>query len=183
MSKIGKSPIFFPENVEVKIENDKIFVNGKLGHLCQKISSEIKLVIHYHERKLFLIRNQENKKSRSLHGLYRVLINNMIQGVSKGFKKVLELVGIGYRVSSHEKILELNLGFSHNIMMQIPEEIDIEARMEKGKNPILILKSYDKQLLGIIASKIRSFRKPEPYKGKGIRYLNEYIRRKTGKSA
>ncbi|WP_185851391.1 50S ribosomal protein L6 [Blattabacterium cuenoti] len=183
MSRIGNNPIHFPENVEIKILNNEIFIKGKLGSLDLKISDKIKLVFHEKNRKLVLTRKKEDKKSKSLHGLYRVLINNMVIGVSKGFKKELELVGIGYRVSSNGGILELNLGFSHNIMMKIPKEILIETKIEKGKNPILILKSYDKQLLGMIAAKIKSFRKPEPYKGKGVRYLKEDIRRKTGKSA
>ncbi|WP_185881717.1 50S ribosomal protein L6 [Blattabacterium cuenoti] len=181
MSRIGKNPISIPENVNLKIIGNKIIIKGKLGVLSQEISDKIKLTVQ--ENKLHLNRIQEDKKSKSLHGLYRVLIYNMIKGVSKGFKKELELVGIGYRASFHEQILELNLGYSHNIMIQIPKEIYIETKTEKGKNPILILKSHDKQLLGLIAAKIRSLRKPEPYKGKGVRYLKEEIRRKAGKSA
>ncbi|WP_185870316.1 50S ribosomal protein L6 [Blattabacterium cuenoti] len=181
MSRIGNNPIFFPENVQIEIVNNEIFIKGRLGSLYLKIPDQIKLIFHKN-KKLILIRNQEDKKSKSLHGLYRVLINNMVKGVSEGFQKELELVGIGYKVSNYGEILELNLGFSHNIMMKIPKEIYMETKIEKGKNPILILKSYDKQLLGMIAAKIRSFRKPEPYKGKGIRYLKENVRRKTGKS-
>ncbi|WP_185866387.1 50S ribosomal protein L6 [Blattabacterium cuenoti] len=181
MSRIGKIPISIPENVNISIIGNKIIVKGELGVLSQEISDQIKLTIQ--EGKLHLKRIQEDKKSKSLHGLYRVLIDNMIKGVSKGFKKKLELVGIGYRVNFHGDILELNLGFSHHIMIQIPKEIYIEEKTEKGQNPILILKSHDKQLLGLIAAKIRSFRKPEPYKGKGVRYLKEEVRRKAGKSA
>ncbi|AGD98154.1 large subunit ribosomal protein L6 [Blattabacterium sp. (Blatta orientalis) str. Tarazona] len=181
MSRIGKIPIYIPENVNLRIIGNKIIVKGELGVLNQEISDKIKLTIQ--KGKLNLRRTQEDKKSKSLHGLYRVLIYNMIKGVSKGFKKKLELVGIGYRVTFHGEILELNLGFSHNIMIQIPKEICIETKTEKGKNPILILKSHDKQLLGLISAKIRSFRKPEPYKGKGVRYLKEEVRRKAGKSA
>lgn len=181
MSRIGKIPVSIPENVNLKIIGHKIIIKGELGVLSQEISDKIKLTVQ--EGKLYLKRTQEDKKSKSLHGLYRVLIYNMIKGVSKGFKKELELVGIGYRVTFHGEILELNLGFSHNIMIQIPKEICMETKTKKGKNPILILKSHDKQLLGLMAAKIRSFRKPEPYKGKGVRYLKEEVRRKAGKSA
>ncbi|WP_185852580.1 50S ribosomal protein L6 [Blattabacterium cuenoti] len=181
MSRIGKIPVSIPENVNLRIIGNKIIIKGELGILSQEISDKIKLTVQ--EGKLHLKRIQEDKKSKSLHGLYRVLIYNMIKGVSKGFKKELELVGIGYKVVFHEKILELNLGFSHNIMIQIPKEICMKTKTEKGKNPILILKSHDKQLLGLMAAKIRSFRKPEPYKGKGVRYLKEEVRRKAGKSA
>ncbi|WP_185859696.1 50S ribosomal protein L6 [Blattabacterium cuenoti] len=181
MSRIGKIPISIPENINLKIIGNKIIIKGKLGILSQEISDQIKLTVQ--ENKLHLSRIQEDKKSKSLHGLYRVLIDNMIKGVSKGFKKELELVGIGYRASFHGEVLELNLGYSHNIMIQIPKEISIETKTEKGKNTIIIMKSYDKQLLGLIAAKIRSLRKPEPYKGKGVRYLKEEVRRKAGKSA
>ncbi|WP_185865817.1 50S ribosomal protein L6 [Blattabacterium cuenoti] len=181
MSRIGKKPIFIPENVNVKIFDNKILVEGTLGSLIQRISK--KLQFRLHENQLIITKIHKNKESKSLHGLYRVLIHNMIIGVTKGFMKGLELVGIGYRATYKEKILNLNLGFSHNIMMQIPEEVHIEIKTEKGKNTIIILKSHDKQLLGMIAAKIRSFRVPEPYKGKGIRYLKEEVRRKAGKSA
>ncbi|WP_185873659.1 50S ribosomal protein L6 [Blattabacterium cuenoti] len=183
MSRIGNKPIFISKNIDIKIVKNTVIIEGKLGILSQIISNKIKLVLT--NNKLLLHRIKNDKESKSLHGLYRVLINNMIEGVSVGFIKILELIGIGYKVSffKNEKILEFNLGFSHSIMMKIPKEILVETKIEKGKNPILILKSYDKQLLGIIAAKIRSFRKPEPYKGKGIRYFNEKVRRKTGKSA
>ncbi|BBA17305.1 50S ribosomal protein L6 [Blattabacterium cuenoti] len=181
MSRIGKKPIFIPKNVNLKIVDNEIFVKGFLGSLSQKISKNFQLNLY--QNKLLITRNQENKKSKSLHGLYHVLINNMIMGVSKGFQKKLELVGIGYKAYYNGEILDLNLGFSHNIMMKLPKEINVEIQSEKGKNPFIILKSYDKQLLGIIAAKIRTFRVPEPYKGKGIRYFGEEIRRKAGKSA
>lgn len=181
MSRIGKKPIFIPDKVEVNIINDEVSIKGNLGILKEKISKEIELKIS--ENKLFILRNEETKKVKSLHGLYRVLIKNMIIGVTIGFKKELELVGIGYKASYENNILDLNLGFSHNIMMQLPKEIIINISVEKGKNPIIILKSCNKQLLGIIAAKIRSLRKPEPYKGKGVRYLGEEVRRKAGKSA
>ncbi|WP_185849026.1 50S ribosomal protein L6 [Blattabacterium cuenoti] len=181
MSRIGKKPIFIPNDVNIEITDEKILVKGYLGSLSQKISKEIQLKLNNNQ--LLILRNQENKKSKSLHGLYNILIRNMIIGVTKGFQKKLELVGVGYRASYNGEILDLNLGFSHNIMIQLPKEINIEIQSEKSKNTIIILKSYDKQLLGIIAAKIRSFRVPEPYKGKGIRYFGEEVRRKTGKSA
>ncbi|WP_185850804.1 50S ribosomal protein L6 [Blattabacterium cuenoti] len=182
MSKIGKIPIFIPKDLNIKIDKNLIIVKGKLGVLNLKIPEEIKLLID--NNKLYLTRNIESKKIKSLHGLYRVLIFNMIQGVTKGFKKELELVGVGYRaINRDNNILELNLGFSHSIMIQIPKEISVDIKTEKGSNFILLLKSYNKQLLGLVAAKIRSFRKPEPYKGKGIRYLKEEIRRKEGKTA
>ncbi|WP_185863049.1 50S ribosomal protein L6 [Blattabacterium cuenoti] len=181
MSRIGKKSISIPKNVYVKIIDHEIFVKGFLGSLSQKISKEFQFNLK--ENQLFIIRNNDSKKCKSLHGLYHVLVNNMIIGVSEGFHKKLELVGVGYRASYKEDILDLNLGYSHNIMMQIPKEIDIKIQSEKGKNFIIILKSYDKQLLGIMSAKIRSLREPEPYKGKGIRYFGEEVRRKAGKSA
>ncbi|WP_185851953.1 50S ribosomal protein L6 [Blattabacterium cuenoti] len=181
MSRIGKKPIFIPKDVSVQIISNEILVKGSLGNLSEKIPKGFQFDLN--QNKLLIIRNQEDKKSKSLHGLYHILIKNMIIGVSKGFQKRLELIGVGYRVSYSGDILDLNLGFSHNIMMQLPKEINIEIQSEKGKNPVIILKSHDKQLLGIIAAKIRSFRVPEPYKGKGIRYFGEKVRRKAGKSA
>ncbi|AFJ90813.1 50S ribosomal protein L6 [Blattabacterium sp. (Blaberus giganteus)] len=182
MSRIGKKPIFIPKDVSIKIFNEEILVEGSLGSLSQKNFKEFQLNLNNNQ--LLIIRNKEDKKSKSLHGLYHVLIKNMIIGVTKGFQKKLELVGVGYRASFYNgEILDLNLGFSHNIMMQLPKEVKIEIQSEKGKNTILILKSNNKQLLGIIAAKIRSFRAPEPYKGKGIRYFGEEVRRKAGKSA
>lgn len=181
MSRIGKKPIFIPKNISIKIIDNEILIKGFLGSLSQRVSKGFQF--HLNHDKLLIVRNKENKKSKSLHGLYHVLIKNMIVGVSKGFHKKLELVGVGYRASYNGDVLDLNLGFSHNIMMQFPKEVNIEIQSEKGKNTIIILKSYDKQLLGLIAAKIRSFRVPEPYKGKGIRYLGEEVRRKAGKSA
>lgn len=181
MSRTGKNPIFIPQGVIVDLKDKYIMVTGPLGRLSQNIYGNIYLEIL--NEKLFVHRTTNKKKDRSLHGLYRSLIYNMIIGVNKGFIKKLELIGIGYRVLHKDQILELNLGFSHNIIMQCPPEIKIEVKVEKGKNSLIFLKSFDKQLLGLIAAKIRSFRKPEPYKGKGIRYLGENIRRKDGKSA
>ncbi|WP_185871453.1 50S ribosomal protein L6 [Blattabacterium cuenoti] len=182
MSRIGKKIIFIPENVNIKIVNNEIFVAGFLGKLSQKILKE-GFQFNLNKNELLIIRNNEDKKHKSLHGLYHVLIKNMIIGVSRGFEKKLELVGVGYRAFYNEGILDLNLGFSHNIMILLPKKLIVDVvQSEKGKNPIIILKHYDKQLLGIVAAKIRSFRKPEPYKGKGIRYLGEEVRKKVGKS-
>ncbi|WP_185872589.1 50S ribosomal protein L6 [Blattabacterium cuenoti] len=182
MSKIGNLPILIPTNVSIEINNNKIDIIGQFGRLSQIISKYIKLEIK--NNFLFLKREKEDKKYKSMHGLYRVLINNMIIGVQHKFKKKLELVGIGYRVSKiFDNLLEFHLGYSHNIILEVPKEININIQITKDKNTILILDSINKQLVGQIASQIRLLRKPEPYKGKGIRYLNEYIRKKTGKSA
>lgn len=181
MSRIGKLPIAIPNEVNVTLQNNYISVTGPLGNLIQVLNPSIKINIL--KNQLFVQRISNQNKIRALHGLYRSLINNMIIGVTQGFIKKLELIGIGYRVSNIGNILELNLGFSHNIIFEIPDEIKLETISEKGKNPLIILKSYNKELLGILSAKIRSLRKPEPYKGKGIRYLKEIIQRKTGKSA
>lgn len=181
MSRIGKAPITIPEGVEVKVTPDAVLVKGKLGELSQDIRKEI--VVSVDESIISLSRETESKENKSLHGLYRALIYNMIEGVSKGYSVELEMIGVGYRAKTAGQRLELAVGFSHPIFFEIPEEIKITATSEKGKNPLLKLESFDKQLLGQVAAKIRSFRKPEPYKGKGIRYKNEYVRRKVGKSA
>jgi len=181
MSRIGKAPITIPEGVEVKVTPDTVLVKGKLGELSQDIRKEI--VISVNESIISLSRETESKENKSLHGLYRALIYNMIEGVSKGYSVELEMIGVGYRAKTTGQRLELAVGFSHPIFFEIPKEIKITATSEKGKNPLLKLESFDKQLLGQVAAKIRSFRKPEPYKGKGIRYKNEYVRRKVGKSA
>ena len=180
MSRIGKNPISIPEGVSVDIQSDKIIVKGKLGELTQDYS-EVSFVIE--DNVITVTRPSESKSHKAKHGLYRSLVYNMIEGVSKGYKKELELVGVGYRASNQGQILDLALGFSHNILFDIAPEVKIETVSEKGKNPIIKLASYDKQLLGYIAAKIRSFRKPEPYKGKGVRFVGEQVRRKAGKSA
>ena len=180
MSRIGKNPISIPEDVNVDIQNDKIIVKGKLGELTQDYS-EVSFVVE--DNVITVSRPSENKSHKAKHGLYRSLVYNMIEGVSKGFTKELELVGVGYRASNQGQILDLALGFSHNILFDIAPEVKIETVSEKGKNPIIKLASHDKQLLGYIAAKIRSFRKPEPYKGKGVRFVGEQVRRKAGKSA
>ena len=184
MSRIGKSPVVIPLGVEVKIEGKErkvVTVKGKLGELFQEVSDDITVKIE--ERNVILYRPSDSKPHKAQHGLYRSLINNMIEGVSKGYAKELELVGVGYRASNQGQKLDLALGFSHNIIMDIAPEVKIETISEKGKNPIIKLRSFDKQLIGQVAAKIRSFRKPEPYKGKGIKFVGEEIRRKTGKSA
>ena len=180
MSRIGNNPITIPEGVTVDIQPTQVVVKGKLGELTQEYS-EIELKIE--DNVLTVLRPTEKKSVKSKHGLYRALIANMVEGVSTGFTKELELVGVGYRASNQGQKLDLALGFSHNILLDIAPEVKIETISEKGKNPIVKLTSHDKQLVGFVAAKIRSFRKPEPYKGKGIRFVGEEIRRKAGKSA
>ena len=180
MSRIGKNPITIPEGVTVSINDDIISIKGKLGELHQKFSHvSFKVVSNI----LTVERSSDNKDHRAKHGLYRALVSNMIQGVTYGWTKELELVGVGYRASNQGNKLDLALGFSHNIVLDIAPEVKIETISEKGKNTIVKLTSYDKQLVGQVAAKIRGFRKPEPYKGKGIKFVGEQIRRKAGKSA
>ena len=180
MSRIGNNPITVPEGVNVEIQADSVKVSGKLGTLNQNIDG---VSVLKEENQLIIKRNSESKEHKAKHGLYRSLINNMIVGVSQGWKKSLALVGVGYRAQSSGQKLDLSLGFSHNIVMMLPDEIKIETINEKGKNPIINLTSFDKQLVGMVAAKIRSYRKPEPYKGKGVKFVGEEIRRKAGKSA
>jgi large subunit ribosomal protein L6 len=181
MSRIGNNPISIPEGVSVSFDNDVINVKGKLGELTQEINSNISVNIS--DNAISFSRNNNQKENRSLHGLYRALIYNMVHGVSEGYTKKLELIGVGYRATASGQNLDFSVGFSHNIVFQIPNEVKVIAETEKGKAPVITLTSHDKQLLGAVASKIRSFRKPEPYKGKGIRYIDEYVRRKAGKTA
>ena len=180
MSRIGNNPIKIPTEVSIQIEASNIRVKGKLGELVQEYSG---ISLELNNDLLLLKRNSESKDHKSKHGLYRALIANMVEGVSKSFTKELELVGVGYRANCQGQKLDLSLGFSHNIIFEIASEVKVETTSEKGKNPIIKLTSIDKQLLGYVASKIRSFRKPEPYKGKGIKFIGEQIRRKAGKSA
>ncbi|APY09013.1 50S ribosomal protein L6 [Winogradskyella sp. J14-2] len=180
MSRIGKSPITVPEGVTVEIKDNVITAKGKLGELTQTFS-DVEITVE--DGTITLTRPSEKKDHRAKHGLYRALIANMIEGVSKGFTKELELVGVGYRASNQGNKLDLAIGFSHNIVMDIAPEVKVETVTEKGKNPIVKLTSHDKQLVGQVAAKIRGFRKPEPYKGKGIKFVGEEIRRKAGKSA
>ena len=182
MSRIGNAPIYIPEGVEVNISEDNIVsVKGKLGELSEKVNSSITVKIENGEVRLS--RPNDSKQLRSMHGLYRSLINNMVTGVSSGYVIEQELVGVGYRAKSQGQNLELSLGFSHPIIFQLPEQVKVTAVTEKGKNPTIKLESFDKQLIGQVAAKIRSFRKPEPYKGKGILFKGEVIRRKAGKTA
>lgn len=182
MSRIGKLPIDIPQGVEVKVaDNNEVTVKGKLGELTQKIDPDI--TVEVKDGKIELARPTEQKRHKSLHGLYRAIIANMTKGVSEGFKITQELVGVGYKATVKGQQLELALGFSHNVVIVMPEEVKVETVTERGKNPLIILTSPDKQLVGQIAAKIRSLRKPEPYKGKGIKYLGEEIKRKAGKAA
>ena len=180
MSRIGKNPISIPAGVTVEVNDNIITVKGKLGQLTQEYSD---ITVKIEEGVITLERPSDHKDQRAKHGLYRSLINNMIVGVSEGFTKELELVGVGYRASNQGQKLDLALGFSHNIILEVAPEVKLETISEKGKNPIVKLTSYDKQLLGQIAAKIRGFRKPEPYKGKGVKFVGEVLRRKAGKSA
>lgn len=180
MSRIGNNPISIPEGVNIDIQANSITVKGKMGELTQAYDI---VTFSLEDSVLTVKRPSDSKDHRAKHGLYRALVNNMIEGVSKGFTKELELVGVGYRASNQGQKLDLALGFSHNILFDIAPEVKVETVSEKGKNPIVKLSSHDKQLLGYVAAKIRSFRKPEPYKGKGVRFIGEQIRRKAGKSA
>ena len=180
MSRIGNNPVIVPESVTVDIQPSEITVKGKLGELTQSYSV---VTITQKDGQLLVSRPSDSKPHRAKHGLYRSLIANMVTGVSVGFKKELELVGVGYRASNQGQKLDLALGFSHNIIFELPKEVKVETISEKGKNPIIKLSSYNKQLVGSIAAKIRGFRKPEPFKGKGVKFVGEQIRRKAGKSA
>jgi large subunit ribosomal protein L6 len=181
MSRIGKLPIQVPAGVTVTIKNNVVTVKGTKGELVQEVNSDI--IVTLEDGVIQVARPSDDKQHRALHGLYRSLINNMVVGVSEGYKKELELVGVGYRASNAGQVLDLSLGFTHNIFLQLPKEIIVETKSERNKNPLIILESADKQLLGQVCSKIRSFRMPEPYKGKGIKFVGEIIRRKSGKSA
>ena len=180
MSRIGKNPITIPAGVTVEVNGNVVSVKGKKGQLTQDFSD---VTVKIEEGQVLVERSTDHKNDRSKHGLYRSLINNMIIGVSEGFTKQLELVGVGYRASNQGQKLDIALGFSHNIVLEVVSEVTVETVSEKGKNPIIKLASHDKQLLGQVAAKIRSFRKPEPYKGKGIKFTGEQLRRKAGKSA
>ncbi len=180
MSRIGNNPVVIPNGVTVDIKDGIITVKGKLGELTQNYDS---VDIKVEDGNVLVTRSADTKDLKAKHGLYRSLVRNMIEGVSKGWTKELELVGVGYRASNQGQTLELALGFSHNIVMSLAPEVKVEAVNEKGKNPIIKLTSHDKQLVGQIAAKIRGFRKPEPYKGKGIKFVGEVLRRKAGKSA
>jgi large subunit ribosomal protein L6 len=181
MSRIGNAPVTIPEGVEISHTNGVVTVKGKKGELSQEIDEAISMKIE--DNTITFSRNSNAPEFRSKHGLYRALMSNMITGVSEGFKKELQVIGVGYRAVAKGQLLELALGYSHAVVLEIPSEIKLSTQSEKGKAPIVTLESYDKQLLGQVASKIRSLRKPEPYKGKGIRYMGEEVRRKAGKAA
>ena len=186
MSRIGKLPISIPAGVTVTLNENVVTVKGPKGELSQFVNPAIIVEI---ETGQVVLKENENelldnvKQRHAFHGLYRALINNMVVGVSQGYKKELELVGVGYRASNNGNIIDFSLGYTHSIVMQLPAEIKVETKSERNKNPLIILESCDKQLLGLVCAKIRSFRKPEPYKGKGIKFVGEEIRRKSGKSA
>jgi len=180
MSRIGNSPIAIPEGVTVEVQGNNVIVKGKLGELHQEVA-DVKVKVE--DGNISLERSTDAKEHRAKHGLYRALIANMVTGVAEGWTKELELVGVGYRASNQGQKLDMALGFSHNIVLEVPSEVKIETISEKGKNPIIKLTSHDKQLVGQVAAKIRSFRKPEPYKGKGVKFVGEQLRRKAGKTA
>ncbi len=180
MSRIGNNPVAIPEGVTVDIKENVVTVKGKLGELTQNYDS---IEIKVEDGSVWVTRSSDTKDQKAKHGLYRSLMHNMVEGVSKGWTKELELVGVGYRASNQGQKLELALGFSHNIVMSLAEEVKLETISEKGKNPIIKLTSHDKQLVGQVAAKIRGFRPPEPYKGKGVKFVGEELRRKAGKSA
>ena len=183
MSRIGKLPITIPTGVEIKVSDDNVVsVKGPLGELSQKVDADIEVSME--DNTFSVKRKNESKRQKSLHGLYRSLVNNMVEGVSKGFEIKLELVGVGYRAELLPgNVLDLILGFAHHTYLQLPPEVKVEAVSDKRSNPIVTLKGIDKQLVGQVAAKIRSFRKPEPYKGKGIKFVGEVLRRKAGKAA
>ena len=181
MSRIGKLPITIPAGVTVTVKDQDITVKGPKGVLVQSVNPNITVEVEGNECKVS--RTNDEKQNRAFHGLYRSLINNMVTGVSEGYKKTLELVGVGYRASNQGQVLELSLGYTHTIYLVLPEEIKIETKSERNQNPVIMLESTDKQLLGQVCAKIRSFRMPEPYKGKGVKFVGEIIRRKAGKSA
>ena len=181
MSRIGNNPISLSEGTTVSVADGIITVKGKLGELTQKFDASISISVNGNE--VVLSRTSDDKQIRSYHGLYRSLISNMVEGVEKGYEKKLELIGVGYRAANQGQKLDISAGYSHNIIFEIPVEVKLTTVTEKGQPPVVILNSIDKQLIGAVAAKIRSFRKPEPYKGKGIKYAGEYIRRKAGKTA
>lgn len=181
MSRIGKAPIEIPQGVTVKVDNNVVTVKGPKGELTQAVNPDLEVKVE--DGHIHITRPTDDREHRAQHGLYRALIHNMVVGVSTGYRKEMELVGVGYRASATGQVLELSLGYSHAIYIKLPPEVKVEAKSERNKNPLIILESDDKQLLGQVCAKIRSLRKPEPYKGKGIKFVGEVIRRKSGKSA
>ena len=181
MSRIGKAPIAIPAGVTVTVDGNTVTVKGPKGQLSETVHDDITVKVE--DNHIIVERPSDDREHRAQHGLYRALIHNMVVGVSEGYKKEMELVGVGYRATATGQVLELALGFSHAIYIKLPPEIKVEAKSERNKNPLIILESADKQLIGQVCAKIRSLRKPEPYKGKGIKFVGEQIRRKSGKSA
>lgn len=183
MSRIGKAPITLPKGVEVKVDEktNTVTVKGPKGQLTQTVNPDLHVKVE--DGHVIVTRPSDDREHRAQHGLFRALIHNMVVGVSEGYRKEMELVGVGYRAAATGQVLELSLGFSHAIYIKLPPEVKVEAKSERNKNPLIILESDDKQLLGQVCAKIRSLRKPEPYKGKGIKFVGEIIRRKSGKSA
>lgn len=184
MSRIGKAPISIPNGVTITVApNNNVTVKGPKGELSRMVDPDITIQVDTDTKLIHVQRPTDQKRHRSLHGLYRALLHNMVVGVSEGYKTTLEIVGVGFRATVNGQIVDLALGFSHNLFLELPIEIKASATAEKGKNPTLILESFDKELLGMVCAKIRSYRKPEPYKGKGIKFEGEVLRRKAGKSA
>lgn len=182
MSRIGKSPVALPKGVEVSVsKGNLVTVKGPKGQLSEQLDVDITVSIE--DGVLNVLRPTESKRHRSMHGLYRALVSNMVEGVTSGFVKEMEVIGVGYRVANTGQLLELTIGYSHPILFALPEEVKLSTAMEKGKSPLIRMECIDKQLLGQVAAKIRAFRKPEPYKGKGIRFVGEIVRRKAGKTA
>jgi large subunit ribosomal protein L6 len=181
MSRIGKQPVTIPAGVTFNFANHKVSVKGPKGELHQTIDPDF--TIKQENGEVLVERPTEQKRHKSMHGLYRALIANMVEGVSKGYKHQLELVGVGYKANAQSNVLELSLGYSHNVFLAVPSEVKVQALQEKGQNPTIILEGIDKQLIGQVAAKIKSLRKVEPYKGKGIRFTGEFVRRKAGKAA
>jgi large subunit ribosomal protein L6 len=182
MSRIGKQPVSIPSGVTFNFANNKVSVKGPKGELHQAIDPDFK-INKQEDGSVLVERPTEQKRHKAMHGLYRALIANMVEGVSKGYKHQLELVGVGYKATAQSNVLELSLGYSHNVFLAVPSEVKVVAVQEKGQNPTIILEGIDKQLIGQIAAKIKSLRKVEPYKGKGIRFTGEFVRRKAGKAA
>ncbi|MEG2177598.1 MAG: 50S ribosomal protein L6 [Bacteroidales bacterium] len=184
MSRIGKAPIHIPQGVNITVApNNLVTVKGPKGELKRMVDPDITINVDTATSILTVQRPTDQQRHRALHGLYRALLNNMVTGVATGFTTTLEIVGVGYKATANGQILDLALGYSHNLFLELPKEIKVATTAEKGKNPTIILESFDKELLGMVCAKIRSFRKPEPYKGKGIKFMGEELRRKAGKSA
>ncbi len=181
MSRIGRKPVTVPEGVTITVKDNTVTVKGKKGELKQEIDRDI--TVEVKDGQVSFNRPTDQIRHRALHGLYRSLISNMVKGVMEGYERKLELIGVGFKASNQGNVLDLSLGFSHNILFEVPKEIKVVTQQEKGQNPIITLEGIDKQLIGQVAAKLRGLRKPEPYKGKGVRYVGEVVRKKAGKAA